>query len=109
MNKFKLLFIASIALVLAGCGGNDYEGTWKMSGETMGMVSDVGTMVIGSDYVEVNGSRVAVDFEIREIGGAKYLVFKDSKTGTEGDVYKIIDANTLEFSGSMIKVTLSRV
>lgn len=107
MNKIKLFLVGMLAVVLVGCGGHDYEGTWKMEAGAMGFNMGLGQFIIGSDYIEKEGKRDPMDFEVRETNGVKYLVMSDPKTNEEFGSFKIIDANTLSQKtglGSSVKL-----
>lgn len=109
MNKIKLFIIAAIATVLVGCGGHDYEGSWKLEGGVMGFNVAAGTMVIGSDYIEMDGVRTEVDVITRTSGADKYLVLVDKDTGADIEAYKIVDNNTMTMEQGMAVMTLTRM
>lgn len=103
------------AMFLAGCSGHGFEGSYEAKvessneflrsfAEQAGMSSAI---VIGEDFVEVNGKRETFDdILVRESGGNRYLVFRK---GAEEEVWEIVDDNTLKEGNGVIEVVMTRV
>ena len=106
-------------MLLAACGGHDYEGTYKVQlggaknnpfGTMLKMFGDMATqsnIIIGDDYIETDGERSEFDdIFVRESHGKKYLVLASDG---EEESWRIIDENTLEVKDGMISYQLVRV
>ena len=85
MRLFKVLGVAMACLLLAGCGGHGYEGTWT---------SDFGgSMTIGPDYIESRGVRTKYDkIFVRKGALGEYLVFD---TAGKEEAMRIKNKDTL--------------
>ncbi len=97
----KKACISLFALVLAGCGGHGFEGTYSATSDDSmvnQMIKSTGgsTIIIGEDYLEAEGERTEVDeIFVRESNDKRYLIIV--KDGEE-ESFEIIDDETLRIA-----------
>lgn len=111
MRLFTISGVAVACLSLAGCGGHDFEGTYQRDFGNPFMNgfagSGGGTLVIGPDYIESQGSRTKFDkIFVRKGVTGKYLVFDSA--GKE-EAWKIVDKDTLSLDTGFAVMTMRRV
>lgn len=107
MNKLKLFFAAMLSIVLVGCGGHDFEGTWKSEASTFGVSIGGDSVVFGSDFVETKSGKENAKFEVREFDGSTLLDITYDNGAKE--TYQVVSENELVISDAMAKLTLKRV
>lgn len=107
MNKIKLLFAVMLSVVLVGCGGHDYEGTWKSEASALGLSIGGESVVFGSDFVETASGKENATFETRTFDG-KTLLDITYENGAK-ETYQVVSENELVISDAMAKLTLKRV
>lgn len=113
MTWFKLASTLLLMVTLSGCGHGfegEYESKASSSNELMDAFAKVAgsqTIVIGSNYIDSEGSRS--EFEkifVRESGSERYLVFESA---ADEDVWKIIDQDTLIKGSDLMNLKLVRL
>ncbi|GHA40820.1 hypothetical protein ACFFLZ_01340 [Photobacterium aphoticum] len=94
MKKIKLFFTSVIAVMLVGCGGHGYEGEYSIEFQDafFGKKQSGGSavMVLGSDYMELDGDRTEFD-SIKVVDGRLLL----ETDGKQPETLKIIDDSTI--------------
>lgn len=112
MNFLSKSLIVSCLILLTACGGHGFEGSYQSKVESafmQGMSKNMpkSTLVIGSDFIEIDGKRTqADDISVRDSANKKYLVV--NVTGQE-QVLEIIDDNTLQQDLGVMKITFKRI
>ncbi|WP_394176662.1 hypothetical protein [Thalassotalea litorea] len=113
MKLKQLLACMATCVLLWGCG-HGYEGEYQIKSasknEFLNAFADaihVPNIIIGEDFIEKEGKRTYYDeVSVRERGNDKYLVFR---LGKEEQVWKIVDANTLQQGKGLLGITLNKV
>lgn len=102
-HKILALLCASL---LAGCGNDAIEGTFKVQSSVMGMKIDAGQAVLKSDSIVINGDKYAVDEWEQQDG----MVTARSDDGEAIIHARVLDGgDRLEMTeGGMLNVTLIR-
>jgi hypothetical protein len=115
MKYFRTLFIVGSSLVLVACGGHGFEGEYKFAssgknnlfGDLAQQMVGEQTIIIGDDFMEVDGSRDTYDeIFVRESGSKKYLVL--SAEDNE-EIWQIVNENTLMQDAGFVKITIKKI
>ncbi len=113
MTWFKSVSMLLLMITLSACGHGfegEYETKAGSSNELMDIFAEVAsshTIVIGPNYMDSEGHRTKFDdIFVRESGSERYLVFKN---GTEEDIWKIVDQNTLMKGNDLMSIKLVRI
>jgi hypothetical protein len=89
----KSFIVAGLSLLLAACGGHGYEGQYESSIEASGLgnmssMMPKTSLYIGTDYIESNGEKTAIEkIYVKEQGDKKFLIMQTQ----QGEQAYIID------------------
>lgn len=97
-----------VAGILVGCGGHGYEGEYSVEFQDalFGKKQSGGSavMVLGSDYMELNGERSEFD-SIKVVDGV--LLFE--KDGQQPETLDIIDESTIVMDAGFGLMTFKKI
>lgn len=104
----RTLMIAFFGMLLSACGGHGFEGKYEVNtkAEYIGNVASP-DMLIGEDYIEVQGKRTDLEIFTRDTETGNYLVLKIPSNGQE-KALEIIDNDTLKQKIGGVTVTFTR-
>ncbi len=113
MTWLKPATMLLLMAMLSACGHGfegEYETKAGSSIELMDVFAEVASshkIVIGPNYIDSEGSRTEFeDIFVRKSGSDRYLIFKN---GTEEDIWKIVDQDTLMKGSDLMSLKLVRI